>query len=279
MGSDKKPRGVLIAGNWKMNHTAAETSAFFAALDELVRKQPLAQPARAGLKAGSLGALIFPPMLSLSKTLELAGKAPFAIEVGAQNVHWEKKGAYTGEVSGPMIAELGLRWALIGHSERRQHFGETDETVRKRAESLLDQGLQAMVCVGETRAEREAGKTSEVLTRQMAGALPQPNQGAARYLDGRLVLAYEPVWAIGTGLTATPEQAQEAHAELRALLGKRFGADAAEQTSILYGGSVTPENIDSLLACPDVDGALVGGASLKPEAFLALIAAAGRALA
>ena len=273
-----KSRGVLIAGNWKMNHTSAETGAFFAGLSKLAKEGALPAEAKAALKKGSLGALVFPPMLSLERALKEAEHAPFAIEVGAQNVHWEKKGAFTGEISGPMIAELGLHWALTGHSERRQYFGETDETVRKRTESLLAQGFQVMMCIGETRAEREAGQTQAVLTRQLAGALPEAGKGAAAYLDGRLVLAYEPVWAIGTGLTATPQQAQEAHALLRGLITQRFGAEAAENTPVLYGGSVTPENIDTLLACADVDGALVGGASLKPESFLALLAAGGRAL-
>jgi triosephosphate isomerase len=275
-----KPRGILIAGNWKMNHTMAETRAFFAALGDAV----IAAETKAALKRGSLGAIVFPPMLSVAEAHDAASQAPFTIEVGAQNVHWEKKGAFTGEVSGPMLAELGCRWALVGHSERRQYSGETDETVRKRAESLLEQGFQVMMCVGETRAEREAGKTAAVLTRQIEGALHATGfrgagaQGAAAYLDGRLVLAYEPVWAIGTGLTATPAQAQEAHALLRGLLRERFGEAAASDTPILYGGSVTPENVDQLLACPDVDGALVGGASLKPEGYLALLAAGGRAV-
>lgn len=273
----KKPRGVLIAGNWKMNHTCAETEGFFSAIEELTRKTPLSPEAKSGLKSGALGALIFPPMLSLARAAQLAEKAPFTFEVGAQNVHWERKGAFTGEISGPMVAELGLRWALIGHSERRQYFGETDETVRKRCESLLAQGFQVVMCVGETRAEREGGKTEAVLARQIEGALPKKGEGAAAFLDGQLVIAYEPVWAIGTGLTATPQQAQEAHAYLRGLLRERFGSFAAEETPILYGGSVTPENIDSLLACQDVDGGLVGGASLKPDGFLALLSAGGRA--
>jgi triosephosphate isomerase len=267
----------VIAGNWKMNHTAAETAAFFECLNELTRRTPLDQATRSGLKSGAVGALVFPPMLSVARAQELAARAPFTIEIGVQNVHWERKGAFTGEVSGPMLTELGLRWALVGHSERRQHFGETDETVRKRAESLLAQGFQTMVCVGETRAEREAGKTAEVLTRQLAGALPKAGEGAAAFLDGMLVLAYEPVWAIGTGLTASPQQAQEAHALLRGLLRDRFGGYAAEETPILYGGSVTPENAAELLACADVDGALVGGASLKAESFLKLLTAGGNA--
>lgn len=272
-----KLRGVLIAGNWKMNHTLAETAGFFGALGELCRKTPLEQSVRSCLKNGSLGALIFPPMLSLARAHELAELAPFPVAIGAQNVHWEKKGAYTGEVSGPMVAELDIHWALVGHSERRQYFNESDDTVRKRAESLLEQGFNVMVCVGESRAERERGETHAVLTRQLGGALPTQGKGAAAYLDGRLVLAYEPVWAIGTGLTASPAQAQEAHALLRSLLQSRFGEDAASQTPILYGGSVTPENARELLSCGDVDGALVGGASLKPEAFLALVIEGGRA--
>jgi triosephosphate isomerase len=273
-----KPRGVLIAGNWKMNYTAAETAVFFSEFDKLCREKPLDPSTRSGLKSGSLGALIFPPMLSVQKARALSENAPFSLEIGAQNAHWEKKGAFTGEVSGPMLAEIGLGWVLIGHSERRQYFGETDETVRKRTESLLAQGFRVMMCIGETRAEREAGQTQAVLTRQIAGAMPEAGKGAAAYLDGRLVLAYEPVWAIGTGLTATPEQAEEAHRFLRELIGKRYGSDAAEDTPLLYGGSVTPENIDSLLVCNNVDGALVGGASLKPESFLAMLAAGGRIL-
>jgi triosephosphate isomerase len=272
-----KSRGILIAGNWKMNYSVAETEGFFSALGAQTEKA-LAGPALAALKAGRLESVIIPPMLSLVKAKELAAKLPFKTEIAAQNVHWENKGAFTGEISGPMVAELGLKWVLVGHSERRQYFGETDETVRKRSESLLAQGFRVILCVGETRAEREAGQTNTVLTKQMTGALPESGKGAAAYLDGRLVLAYEPVWAIGTGLTATPAQAEEAHAVLRKHLSDRFGAEASARTQILYGGSVTPENVDSLLACGNVDGALVGGASLKPEGFLALLAAGGRAV-
>lgn len=173
---------------------------------------------------------------------------------------------------------MGIEWVLIGHSERRQYFGETDETVRKRSESLLAQGFKLIICIGETRAERDLGKTHEVLTRQLTGICPEPGKGVSGFLGGPVVFAYEPVWAIGTGLTATPEQAEEAHAFIRNSLKTRFSADAANRSAILYGGSVTPENADSLLACPNIDGALVGGASLKPEGYLALLAAGGRAL-
>lgn len=268
-----KPRGVLIAGNWKMNQTQAETRAFFVELRSRCEElRSRCEELRSGV-----GAVLFAPALSLETAKAQAKQLPFPLEIGAQNVHWEKKGAFTGELSGPMVAEIGISWTLVGHSERRQYFGETDETARKRTESLLAQGFRVMLCVGETRAEREAGQTVSVLQRQMQGAFPEPGKGAAAYLDGRLVLAYEPVWAIGTGLTATPEQAQEAHAQLRTLLRERFGAAAAEKTAILYGGSVTPENIDSLLSCADVDGALVGGASVKAESYATLLDAGMRA--
>ncbi len=274
-----KPRGVLIAGNWKMNHTSAETSGFFATLRAQAEKS-LPSQAKKAFESKQLQAVVIPPMFSVEKAAKLAQEMIYPpVQVAAQNVHWEKKGAFTGEVSGPMLHELGLKWALVGHSERRQFFGETDETARKRTESLLEQGFKVILCVGETRAEREAGQTSSVLTRQIQGALPEKAKGAAKFLDGTLVIAYEPVWAIGTGLTASPEQAEEAHQTLRKLLWDRFGMEASGRTPILYGGSVTPENVDSLLACANVDGALVGGASLKPDGFLALLAAGAIATA
>lgn len=272
-----KLRGILIAGNWKMNHGPADTVKF-------LREMKVLSDGRLGprdlklLESGQLRACLIPPMLSLPSACQMASQSIFEVTIAAQNACWELKGAYTGEVSGPMLQELGISTVLIGHSERRQYFGETDETVRRRMESLLEQGFQVLLCVGETRAEREAGRTHEVLGRQLRGAIPEPEKGAARFLDGRLVIAYEPVWAIGTGLTATPAQAEETQQQLRLLLEDRFGGGAATKTPILYGGSVTPENIDWLLACPNIDGALVGGASLKPESFLALLAAGGRAL-
>ncbi|OFZ72685.1 MAG: triose-phosphate isomerase, partial [Bdellovibrionales bacterium RIFOXYD1_FULL_44_7] len=191
---------------------------------------------------------------------------------------WEKAGAFTGELSGPMLKEIGLDLVLVGHSERRQYFGETDETVRKRSESLLDQGLNVILCIGETKTERESGQTQAILQKQLKGAFPENGKGATRFLDGRLVIAYEPVWAIGTGLTATPQQAEEAHQIIRKYLWDNFGLEASGKTPILYGGSVTPDNAKTLLACPNIDGALVGGASLKPDNFLALIEAGGKAL-
>jgi triosephosphate isomerase len=269
-----RSRGILIAGNWKMNHGPKDAEAFFATFRQGWEREDFAS-AR-GAIGGGLRLALFAPMLSLERAVRASRDLPIAI--GAQNVHWEKSGAFTGEVSGPMCQEIGVKWALVGHSERRQHFGETDETARRRAESLLGQDFRVVLCIGETRAERESGETRAVLERQLVGALPQAGRGAARYLDGRLILAYEPVWAIGTGLNATPAQAQEAHAQIRRLLGERFGREATDATPILYGGSVTPENVDSLLECPDVDGALVGGASVKPDSFLKLVAAGGRAV-
>jgi triosephosphate isomerase (TIM) len=201
--------------------------------------------------------VVCPPFTALEPTIAALGQG--AIRVFAQNVHWELEGAYTGEVSAPMLLELGVEGALVGHSERRQHFCETDETVRLRAQSALAAGLEVIACVGETAAEREAGETERVLERQVS-ALPEHE---------RLTIAYEPVWAIGTGLTATPELAQQAHAFVKGL----------HDALVLYGGSVKPENAASLLAQPDVDGALVGGASLDALDFEAICQAAARATA
>ncbi|MBS1960916.1 MAG: triose-phosphate isomerase [Bdellovibrionales bacterium] len=261
-------RGILIAGNWKMNHGARATSDFAAAaksgwgsLSDRARK---ALAVTAG--PGKLDALVFPPFLSLETARREFTGIPVA--VGAQNVHFEEKGAFTGEISGAMLKEIGVGTTLVGHSERRQYFGETDASAKKRAESHLNQGFTVVLCYGETRAEREASRTEAVLERQLRDGLPAE-------WNERLVLAYEPVWAIGTGLTATPEQAEDAHAFSRAFLVKKYGADNAAKTKILYGGSVTPENVRGLLAKPNVDGGLVGGASLKAESFLALVEGAG----
>jgi triosephosphate isomerase (TIM) len=228
---------VLVAGNWKMfkgTHQARE----FAAQIRLV-------PAR----APGVDIVVCPPFVSLEATLQGLG-AGSPLRVYAQNVHWELEGAFTGEVSAPMLLELGVTGAIVGHSERRQHFGETDETVRLRAEAALEAGLHVIACVGETEGERDAGETESVLARQVA-VLPRHE---------RLVIAYEPVWAIGTGKTATPEIAQEAHAFVKSLHG----------APVLYGGSVKPENAGVLLALPDVEGALVGGASLDVSSFEAI---------
>ena len=199
---------------------------------------------------GAVEIVVCPPFTSLAAAV---GRG---IEVYAQNVHWAEEGAYTGEVSAPMLLELGVVGTIVGHSERRQLFGETDDTVRRRCEAALDAGLRVIACVGETEAEREAGETESVLQRQVA-AIPRHES---------LVIAYEPVWAIGTGKTATPELAQQAHETIKAL----------HDTLVLYGGSVKPENAAELMAEPAVDGALVGGASLEPESFAAICRAAVR---
>src|SRR5919201_3966227 len=201
---------------------------------------------------GHAEVVVCPPFVSLAVAVQLL--AGTEIAVAAQNVHWEEEGAYTGEISAPMLRELGVYGAIVGHSERRQHFGDTDETVAKRADTALAAGLEVIACVGETEEERERGETEEVLRRQVS-ALPN---------DEGLVVAYEPVWAIGTGKTATPETAQDAHAFVKSLLDR----------PVLYGGSVKPDNAAELLAQPDVDGALVGGASLDIESFASICEAA-----
>jgi triosephosphate isomerase len=233
---------VLIAGNWKMYKSAAETAEFCIEL-----KRQLSE-------LEGVDVAVCPPFTSLAVAVQIL--AGTEIAVAAQNVHWEPEGAFTGEISAPMLRELGVYGAIVGHSERRQHFGETDETTAKRARAALDAGLSVIACVGETEAEREAGETEDVLRRQLSVLEAEDN----------LVIAYEPVWAIGTGKTATPEIAQEAHALIKSLL----------DVPVLYGGSVKPENAAEILAEPAVDGALVGGASLDVESFGAICLTASR---
>jgi triosephosphate isomerase len=261
-------RGVLIAGNWKMNHGRKAASDFAAAV-KAGWSSALSEKTRSAISSGRLGAHVFPPFLSIEGAKTAFAGTP--VTVGAQNVHFEEKGAFTGEISGAMLKEIGVDWTLVAHSERRQYFGETDESAKKRAESHLRQGFTVVFCYGETLSEREADRTELVIDRQLSLGLPDA-------WSERLVLAYEPVWAIGTGVTATPEQAEEAHALSRRILVERYGAENAAKTKILYGGSVTPENVRGLLAKPNVDGGLVGGASLKPESFLALLEGAGSLL-
>lgn len=258
-----KPRGLWLAGNWKMNKGPRETEAFVQELSHgLTGPGP-----RAGLKH-----LLFVPTVSLDVAQRAARVLPIPTEIGAQNAHFEKSGAFTGETSGPMLQELGIRWVLIGHSERRTLFGETNASAGQRARALLAQGLNVMLCIGETRVERERDETAAVLTAQLEAAL---TDDARAYLDGRLVLAYEPVWAIGTGLTATPEQAESTHQVIRKWLWDRHGMEASARTPVLYGGSVTPDNAAALFACPNIDGGLVGGASLKPATWSALLQKSG----
>ncbi|MFN8544614.1 MAG: triose-phosphate isomerase [Candidatus Binatia bacterium] len=246
-------RVPLLAGNWKMHCTRAEATALARALAE-----------RVGRVTGR-EVLVAPPFTALEAVA--AAIAGTAIRLAAQNVHWEAKGAFTGEISTAMLRDVGCTHVIIGHSERRQYFGETDETVAKRVGAALAAGLTPIVCVGETLAEREAGATAAVIQRQIAGGLAGRS---AADLD-RCVVAYEPVWAIGTGRTATPAQAQEVHAAIRAQLAGLGGAALATRVRILYGGSVKADNVDTLMREPDIDGALVGGASLDVAAFARIV--------
>jgi triosephosphate isomerase len=189
------------------------------------------------------------------------------VELAAQDLFWEDKGAFTGEISAEMLLDLGCKYVIIGHSERRQFFGENDETVNKKLRQALNKGLLPIVCVGETLKEREAGKANEVIERQVTGALKSVTAAEMQ----KVIIAYEPVWAIGTGKTATPDQANEIHSFIRKKSEIVYGKEIAGALRIQYGGSVTPENVSTLMAMPDIDGALVGGASLKPESFAALV--------
>lgn len=246
-------RRPVIAGNWKMYKTQAETRAFFEALLPLVED------------ATHCEIVVAPPFTAISAAVEAASSSTLAI--AGQDVHWEREGAFTGEVSARMLADAGCRGVIIGHSERRQYFGETDETVQRKTKAALDAGLVALVCVGETLAEREGNRTQEVLKRQFEGGLAALTPAEF----SRILIAYEPVWAIGTGRTATPEMAAEAHRYLRELAASRFSSEKASALRILYGGSVKPDNIRGLMAQEEIDGALVGGASLDPKSFAAIV--------
>ena len=247
-------RRKFICGNWKMHKTIGEAVQLVRELRAKVQTQ--AQVA------------VAPPFTALAAVKkELQGSA---IEMFGQNCHSEKQGAFTGEVCAPMLADVGCDGVILGHSERRHYFGETDETVNKKVRAALEAGLHPIVCVGETLQEREADRTWEVVSRQVRGALA----GFGGEQIGRCTLAYEPVWAIGTGKTATTAQAEEVHAQIRRLLRDLAGPGVAEAVRIQYGGSVKPENAADLLGQPDIDGALVGGASLKADDFARIIAGA-----
>jgi triosephosphate isomerase len=209
--------------------------------------------------------VIAPPFTSLAAAVAAAQGT--AIHVGSQNIAWAKEGAFTGEVSGPMLAAVGASHAIVGHSERRQYFGETDETVLKRTQAALEYGLTPIVCVGERLEEREGGKTEAVLVSQFRKGIA----GLTAAQFAKIVIAYEPVWAIGTGKTATPEIAADAHRTIRAEVEAKFGKEAAAAIRILYGGSVKPDNVKTLMAQPDIDGALVGGAALDPVGFASIV--------
>ena len=247
-------KNKFIAGNWKMNKTVAETRQFIRELIPLV----------AGVK--NRVALCVPYTDLAAAVEETKGTN---IAVGAQNVHWAESGAFTGEISVAMLKEIGVEYVVIGHSERRQYFGETDETVLKRTLAALGGGLKPIVCVGETLAERESGKTRDVLARQISEGLKDVSAADI----GSVVIAYEPVWAIGTGKTATNDEANEAIGFIRSLLAEKYGKDAADGVYIQYGGSMNEKNAEALLSMSEIDGGLIGGASLVPQKFEAIVKA------
>ena len=246
-------RHPFIAGNWKMHKTVHETVVFVKEFRSLVKD------------IEDVEIVVAPPMTAIHSAAEAARNSP--VGVAAQHVHWEKQGAFTGEISAGMASEAGAEYVIIGHSERRQFFGETDETVNRRLGAAVTAGLIPIVCIGETLAEREGNQTLNVLDRQ----IKQGFDGMSGEQVAALVIAYEPVWAIGTGRTATSVQAQEAHAHIRQRLRQWFGAAAADECHVIYGGSVKPENTRELVAQPDVDGALVGGASLDVKSFYDIV--------
>lgn len=249
-------RRFFVAGNWKMNNTIEQSVSLVNSLQKEARN------------IHKVDIMVAPPFTAIKSVYDALSSS--SIQVGAQDMFWEESGAYTGEVSPMMLKDTGCKWVIIGHSERRQYFGETDETVNRKIKAALATGLKAIACVGETLQEREADKTFDVLDRQVGGALA----GLASEEMDKVVIAYEPVWAIGTGRNASAQQADEAHAKIRAKVAGLYGKKAAEAMRILYGGSMKPANALELLKCENVDGGLIGGASLKTAEFLAIIKAA-----
>jgi triosephosphate isomerase len=246
-------RRPVLAGNWKMYKTAGETRAFLEKFKPLVANST------------HCDIVICPPYTCLAVAADGARNSNIAL--GAQDLHWEKQGAFTGEVSAGMLVDAGCQYVIIGHSERRQYFYETDESVSRKILAALEAGLTPIVCVGERLEERRANATEMVLTRQFLGGFSALT--ASQF--SRIIIAYEPVWAIGTGQTATPEMAADAHRFLRQRAEDRFGTQEAQKLRVLYGGSVKPDNIKGLMAQPEIDGGLVGGASLDPESFAAIV--------
>ena len=243
-------RDIIIVGNWKMNKNNAETKAFFEAVDSVAKTDK-----------GLYGVGV--PFTDIRTAEETAKN----LIVAAENCHFEDSGAFTGEVSVPMLEELGVKYCIIGHSERRQMFGDTDETVNKKAKRLLAAGITPILCIGETEAEYDAGKTKDVITTQLNGSLK--DIPAEEYAN--IVIAYEPIWAIGTGKSASVEIAEACCKLVRDVVREMVGDDAADKVRIQYGGSVKPGNVEEYMAQPDIDGALIGGASLKPDSFIEII--------
>src|ERR1700730_3120198 len=246
-------RRPIMAGNWKMYKTPSETGAFFEKFKPLVGNSTHCE------------IVICPPFVDLPAAIDACHGTH--IQIGGQNLFWAKEGAYTGEISAAMLKAVGSKWVIVAHSERRQFFGETEESANKKIVAALESGLTPIYCVGEKLQERESGKTHQILETQCLGGVTNltPEQFS------KIVIAYEPVWAIGTGKVATPEIAADAHRGIREQLRKKFGPDAAASCRILYGGSVKPDNIRSLMAQPEIDGALVGGASLEPASFASIV--------
>lgn len=244
----------LIAGNWKMHHTPAETAKLLFAL---VEKIPATLSDRE--------VVVAPPFTALETAARALRGSP--IRLSAQNLHAETHGAFTGEVSAPMLKAVGCQYVIVGHSERRQYYGETDEQVAQKVKAAQRDGLTPIICVGETLAERERGDMLAVISRQIRTGL----EGQTPQAIAALVLAYEPIWAIGTGKTASPEQAQDVHVTIRHTLAELADRSSADTVRIVYGGSVKPDNVDGLLAQPDIDGALVGGASLQADSFARIV--------
>lgn len=246
-------RKPVIAGNWKLFKTVAEAVAMVTELKSLV----------ASVKDVEI--VVAPVFTALTKTSDVLSGTN--VKLAAQDCYWEDEGAYTGEVSPKLLLDAGCSHVIIGHSERRQFFGETDIVVNKKCLAAIKAGLTAIVCIGETLAEREAGETFNVIDAQIKGAFSE----FANESFEKIIIAYEPVWAIGTGKTASNEQAQEVHAHIRTLIGKMFGDPVSQSLRILYGGSVKPDNVKGLMSQPDIDGALVGGASLKADSFASIV--------
>ena len=252
-------RRPLLAGNWKMHGTRSETEHLLSALTQ----------ALSGVNPAQREIVVAPPFSALETAARLLADTP--IRLAAQNLHWEPHGAFTGEVSGPMLKEAGCTYVILGHSERRQYFAETDESVARKVRAAQRDGLLPIVCVGESLEERESGATLAVIDRQIRGALQDSELDPDPAALTGLVIAYEPIWAIGTGRSASPDQAQEVHATIRATLSSLTSPATADTTRLLYGGSVKPDTVDDLMARPDIDGALVGGASLQADSFARIV--------
>ncbi|MCJ7553192.1 MAG: triose-phosphate isomerase [Ignavibacteriaceae bacterium] len=247
-------RRKVIAGNWKMHNDLKQSEDLIKSLKELLKD-----------KSVNCDVIVCPPFTSLSEASKLVNGS--IIKLGAQNMHFEDKGAFTGEVSASMLKSVGCEYVILGHSERRTIFDESDETINKKIKKALEQGLKPIFCIGETLEEREKEITKDVVMRQVEKGL----EGISSEQMKKLIVAYEPVWAIGTGKTATPQQAQEVHEFIRGLISSKYGSDIAEDLVIQYGGSVKPDNASELLSQKDIDGALVGGACLKADLFMGII--------